>query len=229
MPTAEARIATDRASRYLAQLCRHTDMMGRMRHRPATAHARLMPEVRHAEWSETQGTVRFAGGRWTLDASPDALRLRVEADDEETLQRLRNSITARLEKIGRRDGLAVTWQRSPAPPAPPGGEAPGAPQAAEGGKSNLRGAAGATGLLSVGALVVALHMGVAGAALAASAWIGWAAAGVLVVVALTVVLLAVHIVLGRAGIRRGRALRDRHVLRFRSKDVEEADPVPRTP
>ncbi|WP_306187400.1 MULTISPECIES: DUF2218 domain-containing protein [unclassified Streptomyces] len=200
MPTAEARIATDRASRYLVQLCRHTDMMRRMRHRPPAAHARRMPQVQHAEWSDTHGTVRFAEGRWTLDATPEALTLYVEADDGEALQRLQNGITVRLEKIGRRDGLTVTWQCPPTPPAPPSGA-----QAPKSGRSNLQGAAEAIGLLSVGALVVALHLGVAGAALATSAWTDWAANGVLVLIALKVVLMAGHVFLGRAGIRRGKA------------------------
>lgn len=206
MPSAEARIATDRASRYLVQLCRHTDTMRRMRHRPPAAHGgRQMPEVRHVEWSDTHGTVRFAEGQWILDAASDALTLYVEADDREALQRLQNGITTRLEKIGRRDGLTVTWQHPPTPPASPSGEAPSAGGAPKSGKGKLRGATKTIGLLTVGALVVALHLGVAGAALTASAWTDWAAGGVLALIALKVVFMAGHVVLGHAGIRRSKA------------------------
>ncbi|MGW0765696.1 DUF2218 domain-containing protein [Streptomyces sp. NPDC002676] len=196
MPACETRIATDRASRYLVQLCRHTDSMRGMRHRAPAAHGgRRMPAVEHVEWSGTHGTVRFAEGRWTLDATAEALTLRVEADDEEALRKLRNGITGRLEKIGRRDGLTVTWQHPPTP----------APLPAGGGKGRLRGLAGPAGLVAVGVLVVALHLGVAGAVTAAPSWTDWAAGGVLALVALKVVFMAGHVVLGRAGLGRGKA------------------------
>ncbi|MFF4550750.1 DUF2218 domain-containing protein [Streptomyces sp. NPDC001435] len=200
MPTAEARIATDRASRYLVQLCRHTSMMRRMRHQAPAAHGgRQMPDVQHVEWSDTHGTVRFAEGQWALDATPDALTLHVEADDEDALQRLQNGITGRLEKIGRRDGLTVTWQDPPTPP--PSGQV----QAPRDEKWRRRRLARTIGLLAVGALVVALHLGAAGAALAATSWTDWAANGVLVLIVLKVVFMAGHVVLGRLGIRRGKA------------------------
>lgn len=203
MPTAEARIATERASRYLVQLCRHTSMMRRMRHEAPAAHGgRQMPNVQHVEWSDTHGTVRFTEGQWTLDATSDTLTLHVEADNEEALQRLQNGITGRLEKIGRRDGLTVTWQDPPTPPTPPSGQA----QAPRDENRRRRRPARTIGLLAVVVLVVALHLGVAGAALTASSWTDWAAGGVLALIALKVVFMAGHVVLGRAGIRRGKAL-----------------------
>ncbi|MGW1810162.1 DUF2218 domain-containing protein [Streptomyces sp. NPDC002078] len=206
MPTAEARIATDRASRYLVQLCRHTAMMGRMRHQSPAGHGGgRMPDVRHVEWSDIHGTVRFGEGAWHLDAGPDALTLRVEAADEQALRRLRTGITTRLEKIGRRDGLTVTWQRASAPAAPATHEASGAARPAEDGKRRIRGPARVAGLLAVGALVIALHLGVAGAALTVPSWTGWAAGGVLALIALKVLFLGGHVVLGRAGIRRSRS------------------------
>lgn len=209
MPTAEAQVPTDRASRYLVQLCRHTAQMSRMRHRPPTRHGgeQTPPEVQRVEFCDTHGTVHFAGGQWTLKATPDALTLRVEADDEDTLERLRTGITARLEKIGRRDQLEVLWQRSPAPgaagPAPSGEAGSTAPApAAEAGKPRRRGKT--IGMMAGGALIVAVHLGLGGAALAASAWTGWAANTVLVVVLLKVVFMGGHVVLGRLAIRRGR-------------------------
>lgn len=123
MPTAEARLATDRASRYLVQLCSHLDRMDRMDHRPHGGHGghgghgRLgghaqdpaVPAVEHVDCTDTHGTVRFADGRWTLHATADTLTLRVDADDEEALTRLRDRISERIARIGRRDGLQAHW------------------------------------------------------------------------------------------------------------------------
>jgi hypothetical protein len=112
MLTAEARVETDRPSRYLAQLCRHASQMGRhLRHRPhAHADGGAPPEVRHVEWSDTDGIVDFEWGRCVMRATPDTLILRAEAADEESLRRIQDLITGRLGKIGRRDRLQATWQ-----------------------------------------------------------------------------------------------------------------------
>ncbi|MCH6471561.1 DUF2218 domain-containing protein [Sinomonas terrae] len=108
MPTSEARIATDRASRYLVQLCSHLGLMGRLQHRPLLHHGGGMPpEVQQVDYTDTSGTVRLLGGTWALEATGDALMLRVDADDDVTLERLQAGIATRLEKIGRRDGLSV--------------------------------------------------------------------------------------------------------------------------
>jgi hypothetical protein len=50
-----------------------------------------------------------------MHAAAGTLTLRAEADSEENLRRIQDLLTARLEKIGRRDHLTVNWQ----PPAPP--------------------------------------------------------------------------------------------------------------
>lgn len=130
MPTAEAHVATDRASRYLAQLCRHLGQMPRTSHRPPAGHGdgRMPPTVQHVDCGDTRGTVRFSDGQWTLAATADVLVLRIEAEDEDALQRLQTRVAARVEKIGRRDGLHVHWQRpeaatpGPTPPEPTGEE-----------------------------------------------------------------------------------------------------------
>jgi hypothetical protein len=110
MISAEGRVATARADRYLDQLCRHLGQMRHMAHGPKARHAgEGMPEVRGVERTGSAGAVRFADGAWTLTATPDALLLRVDAVDERALARLRDGVTARVEKIGRRDGLTVTW------------------------------------------------------------------------------------------------------------------------
>lgn len=131
MLTSEARIPTTRASRYLAQLCKHTGQLGqlgqlghRMRHRPqghgdGDGHrdghgaASGPPNVQRAEWSDTEGTIDFGQGRCSLRATADALVLRVEADDPRQLQRIQAGIARRLERIGRRDELVVMWGQAP--------------------------------------------------------------------------------------------------------------------
>jgi len=109
--TADARIATDRPSRYLVQLCQHAGhMRGPRAHRPA-GHRGGDGDVRHAEWSDSYGIIRTSWGECTLRPASGALMLRVEAADEDNLRRLQDLIASRLERFGRRDRLTVTWQR----------------------------------------------------------------------------------------------------------------------
>jgi hypothetical protein len=71
------------------------------------------PEVRHAEWSDTEGTVTLNWGRWTLQAAGRTLTVRAEAADEQNLQRIQDLLTARLTSFGRREHLTVNWQQPP--------------------------------------------------------------------------------------------------------------------
>jgi hypothetical protein len=118
MPAAEATIETKRPGRYLAQLCQHASKMGGHLHRPrGHADGAASPEIRHAEWSDTDGIVTLNWGQWTLHAAAGTLTLRAEADSEENLRRIQDLLTARLEKIGSRDHLTVNWQPPAAPAA----------------------------------------------------------------------------------------------------------------
>jgi hypothetical protein len=118
MPVAEAHVTTDRPSRYLVQLCQHASQMGRHRgiaqHLPRRPRSNSggdgPPEILHADWSGTYGTVKMGWGTWTVRATGNTLTLRAEADTQEQLQRIQRLVAARLEKIGRRDGLTVAWQ-----------------------------------------------------------------------------------------------------------------------
>jgi hypothetical protein len=99
MLIAEARVDTERAGRYLVQLCQHVDKMGRAR-----------PQLQaHAEWSDGRGLISLGWGRCMLWALPGVLTLRAEAADEDALRRVAYPIGARLVGIGRRDHLTVTW------------------------------------------------------------------------------------------------------------------------
>jgi hypothetical protein len=99
MVIVEAHVETERSSRYLVQLCRHVDKAGR-------AHPQMQA---HVAWSDDRGVISLDRGRCTLRALPGVLALRVEAPDEDTLRRLQHRVADRLERIGGRDRLTVTW------------------------------------------------------------------------------------------------------------------------
>jgi hypothetical protein len=110
MLIAEARVETERSSRYLAQLCRHIDKA-----------AKASPQMEaHVEWSEDYGTINFGWGRCTLRADSRVLTLRAEAPDGESLRRLQDRVADRLERFGRRDRLTVTWTPPQGRIEPPG-------------------------------------------------------------------------------------------------------------
>ncbi len=99
MLIAEARVATERSSRYLVHLCKHFERKAQTR-----------PEVdANIEWSDDHGKVSFGWGQCTLDADPRVLTLRAEAPDEENLQRVEDLVANLLELFGKRDDLTVTW------------------------------------------------------------------------------------------------------------------------
>jgi hypothetical protein len=78
--TSEARVRTDRASRYLTQLCEHGGKM-----HPAALHRRPGHQghgegggpaaVRHVQSTGTDGVIDFAWGRCTLQAAAEELVL----------------------------------------------------------------------------------------------------------------------------------------------------------
>jgi len=115
MLTAEADIRTEHAATYLARLCGHASKMGtagrRVGHR-RSSHTRgdAPPEVRRVECSGTEGTVSLDWGRWTMRAFPGRLAVRAEAADQESLRRIQDLLTSRLQKFGRREHLTVDWQ-----------------------------------------------------------------------------------------------------------------------
>lgn len=114
MLTSEALVATDRPSRYLAQLCRHVQHLHRLRlHRIRyrAGDTRQPPAVVRVEWSRARGVISFSWGLCTMEAGPGTLILGAEAADEQHLQRLEEMLTANIERFGRREHLKVEWQR----------------------------------------------------------------------------------------------------------------------
>jgi hypothetical protein len=227
MPSAEARIPTDRASRYLVQLCQHTSQLRRRKHFSPIDHgdARTPPEVRHVEWSDNDGTVRFPDGKWTLRATSSTLTLQVEADDEDTLQRLVNGVTRRVETIGRRDQIRVAWQRPGTPTHQPAGTLVALDTGI--GKRRRSGRLSRTttiGIVAGGILVLVVHIGLGGTALATTRWVGWTTNVILAVILLKILAVAGHLVLRRRAIHRGETFNARRKQQQSSPEPDKRGP-----
>ncbi len=66
-----------------------------------------------AEWTKTHGVLAFTPwGQCTLTADTATLNLRIDAGDEDGLRKIQDVLTRDLDRIGRRDGLTVTWATS---------------------------------------------------------------------------------------------------------------------
>ena len=91
--TSTARVATERGERYRKQLASHFGNSIEVAESPA-------------------GTVLKwgFGGTTTLTGEPGALVMLAAADDEQTLDRVKDVTGRHLERFGEKDGLVVTWQ-----------------------------------------------------------------------------------------------------------------------
>jgi hypothetical protein len=194
MPIAEALVETDRASRYLVQLCQHANQMGQHHWPRARGGGHVPPTVEHVESSDTHGVISFGEGRCVLQAAAGVLTLRAEAADKDSLRKLQDRIAHRLETMGRRDQLTVTWHSSDVAAAAPGGATstadagPGAMTHRGRGK-RIKAAV----LVAAVVLFVAVHLGLLGA-LATSAWTGWAVNAILAVILVKIgLLLGAHV------------------------------------
>lgn len=107
--SAEAQVATERASQYLTQLCTHLD-------EKATADGQ--PRVR-VESSDRTATVDFGWGCCAMQASTRVLALRAEAADQQGLDQVTEFVTRHLERYGTADRLRITWRRHGAPAVAP--------------------------------------------------------------------------------------------------------------
>lgn len=114
MPISVAKIDTPRAARYLAQLCDHLDHLpqGSRHHGSASGHDGP-PPVLHIDRSDNHAVVTFAWGSCRLDATDTALLVRVEAGDDADLAQAEALLAHRIQTIGHRDQLDLTWIRNP--------------------------------------------------------------------------------------------------------------------
>lgn len=187
MPTLTAEIPTDRAARFLRQFCQHAAAMGserghsaRMHHGGSRADITLT-----AEHADGQGKVTFGPwGTCTLTAGPAALTVRIDAPDDAALERIRDIVTRDFDRFSARNPLRVDWR--------------GRENAGSGRRSRLVVAA----ITLVAFTVVAVHLGLAGAALRS----GWS----LTALGLVALALAVKATLLVVASRRGHRLRLHH-------------------
>ncbi len=91
---ATARVPTASASRYLQQLCKHWSHKLEVAFDPA------------------HGTIRFpSGASATLDAGAEALAVRVDAPDVETLTRMKGVVAEHLDRFAFREApLPFDWR-----------------------------------------------------------------------------------------------------------------------
>jgi len=196
MHRAEARITTDRAERYLDQLCSHLGQMQHMRHLPKGGHGgAAVAKVEHVEQTPGRAEIHFADGSWTLRADPDALLLLVEADDPAALKRLTDAIAARITKIGRRDGLTVAWHEAGGQDSH--GESGGGDAEGPGSGPDRRRRWRRTGWLAVIGLAAAIHLGLIGSLLGSGRFKDATADAILALLAVKLVLVALHARFGR--------------------------------
>ena len=93
MPASNATIPTASASRYLQQLCKHW------------SHKFTV------DFTPEHGTIPFDASRvCTLDASSQALALRIEAADDATLERMQGVVIEHLKRFAFREDFGdVRW------------------------------------------------------------------------------------------------------------------------
>lgn len=89
--TAEALIETTKGSKYLKWVCGHFKIK--------------VP----AEFDDTWGKVQFPFGCCEMHAKPDALLIRVQADDAESFERVKFVVGDHLERFARKDDVRVVW------------------------------------------------------------------------------------------------------------------------
>lgn len=88
---AEARIETEKASKYLKWLC---------------GHFRIKTQ---AEYDDTHGTVQFVFGNCEMRAQPSQLYMRVETPTLEDLATAKEVVGGHLERFAHKDDVRVTW------------------------------------------------------------------------------------------------------------------------
>lgn len=201
MPSAEATVPTPNAPRYVAQLGKHaTAMAGGRGHQMRRHDGNPLAggEVTlHVEQSADRTTVTFdPWGRCTVHAELDRIALRIDAADEQNLQRIQQIITRDIERFGRREHLSLAWRHLD-PPADAGTD-PASLRTSHTGRARL--ALAGTGLVAM-VVLVGVHLGVGSAA---AGWLGWTAVGGLSVAVLALV--GVHVGVPVAALRLRRHL-----------------------
>ena len=93
MLVSTSQVPTDRPARYMAQMCKH------------------FAHKNEASYDDTSGRIQFAYGTCILETGDDVLRLRVETDEEASLERLENVVGKHLERFMWRETPKIAWSR----------------------------------------------------------------------------------------------------------------------
>ena len=92
MSTASSSVPTANGAKYLQQLCKH------WRHKF------------EVELSDHSGIVRFSDGTATMKADANALVITIEADDEQTVERLKGVVARHLNRFAFREApMPFAW------------------------------------------------------------------------------------------------------------------------
>lgn len=91
MHVAEAQVRSERASRYLVQLCKH------------------FSHKTPADYDQVRGQVDFQPGLCVMHAAGDQLTLRCEASSELDLHRVKDIVAGHLVRFAAQEELAVIW------------------------------------------------------------------------------------------------------------------------
>lgn len=182
MPTVEATVQTTNAVRYVTQLARHGVAMADGRGHRMRMHGGSNPladgEVSlQVEQAAHRTTLTFdPWGTCTARAEGGLLMLRVDASDEQSVQRLQDIITRDIERFGRREQLTLAWGRTDQPELAAAKVNPSASATGHPLRAPVLTAAG----LGV-VLVLVLHVGLGSAVVAGWGWLGWTVVGGLTV------------------------------------------------
>jgi uncharacterized protein len=94
MPTETAQVPTSQGARYLQQLCKHWS------------------HKLDVQLTDNEGIVRFPHAVATMTAGAEALTVTVEAEDEETLQRMKGVVASHLDRFAFREApLPFDWAK----------------------------------------------------------------------------------------------------------------------
>jgi hypothetical protein len=94
MAVETALVPTTNGARYLQQLCKHWS------------------HKLDVQLSENEGIVRFPAAVATMTATADALTVSVEAEDDETLQRMKGVVASHLDRFAFKEApLPFEWSK----------------------------------------------------------------------------------------------------------------------
>ncbi|MEQ1939018.1 DUF2218 domain-containing protein [Mesorhizobium sp. CN5-321] len=96
MPASHADVATEHASRYLQQLCKH------WAHRFPVA------------FDPDHGEIDLPAGRAVMDADASVLHIAVTTQDAGSLERLETVVADHIKRFAFREALDFAWKRDPA-------------------------------------------------------------------------------------------------------------------